>query len=260
MAKLPRDADIPKVLEALERLGFRIVYVSGSHYKRVYPPDPSRFATVPFHGKMPTGTLRSILRSARVSLEEFLKVFASCDARPYHKGEPLANVEIASALIFTDRIPAMRTPPRTSARTEEGELPYPIETLRFWYVSPFGGRSLDLASDQVGLNRQALAKNTELDPEDRVAIGLPGSDPDRPWFFQEQFEIVPLDERHKAANLSPSGEVVLPERAYDFVRRPDLQPRVGDAVVLKATAAKQLAVRPEWLAELLRKSVRRPNF
>ena len=162
--------------------------------------------------------------------------------------------------MFMDRIPAMRIPPRTRERTEEGELPYPIETLRFWYVSPFGGRSEGLASDQVGLNRQALAQNTELEPNDRVAVGLPGNDPDRPWFFQEQFEIVPLDERHKAADLSPGGEVVLPERAYDFVRRPDLQPRLGEAVVLKATAAKQLADRPEWLAELLRKSVRRPNF
>jgi len=42
---------------------------------RMHPRDPSRFAIVPFHGKMATGILRSLLRSTRVSLEEFLKVF-----------------------------------------------------------------------------------------------------------------------------------------------------------------------------------------
>jgi len=41
----------------------------------MHPRDPSRFAIVPFHGKMATGILRSLLRSTRVSLEEFLKVF-----------------------------------------------------------------------------------------------------------------------------------------------------------------------------------------
>jgi len=83
--------------------------------------------------------------------------------------------------MFMDRIPAMRIPPRTRERTEEGELPYPIETLRFWYVSPFGGRSEGLASDQVGLNRQALAQNTELEPNDRVAVGLEPALPSGRW-------------------------------------------------------------------------------
>jgi len=154
----------------------------------------------------------------------------------------------------------MRIPTNIDDKDPGPGLPYPVETLRFWYVSPFGGRSEDLAPDQVGLNGQALAQNTELAPQDRVTVSLAGSDPDRPMFFQESFEVVPLGAGHKAADLSPLGEVVLPERAYDFVRRPDLQPRVGDAVVLKGTAAKRLDDRPEWLAQLLGKSVRRPNF
>jgi len=155
----------------------------------------------------------------------------------------------------------MRILPRTSEQDSDACLPYPVETLRFWYVSPFGGRSRDLAQDEVGLNGKALARNTELEPEDRVAVGLPGNDPERPWFFQERFEIVALDEhRPRAAVLSPMGEVVLPESAFDFVRRPHLQPRVGDSVVLKGTAARRLDDRPEWLAELLGKVLRRPNF
>lgn len=30
---------------------------------------------VPFHGKLKTGTLRSILKAAKITVEEFLKVF-----------------------------------------------------------------------------------------------------------------------------------------------------------------------------------------
>ena len=154
----------------------------------------------------------------------------------------------------------MRTLPKIGDVDSETGLPYPVETLRFWYVSPFGGRSKDLARDQVGVNGAALARNTELTPDDRIAVALPGQDPERPWFFQDTFEVVALDASHTAADLSPRGEVVLPDRAYDFVDRPNLQPSLGDAVVLKGTAAKRLSARPEWLAELLGKSIRRPNF
>ena len=156
---------------------------------------------------------------------------------------------------------AMRLPPRVDEPNEPDELPYPIETLRHWYVSPFGGRSKELAADEVGVNRTALEKNTELAAKDRISVGLSGSDPDRPWFFQRPFAVVPLDEaRPIAAELSRFGEVVLPDGGeWDFVRRPELQPRLGEAVVLKA-AAKALEEHPEWLDEILAKPVRRPNF
>jgi len=154
----------------------------------------------------------------------------------------------------------MRLPSKADDPDDES-LPYPIETIRYWYVSPFGGRSTELTTEQVGVNKEALAQNTELAPRDQVSVGLAGSDPDRPWFFQEPFQVVPLDERRpEAAALSAHGEVVLPEQEYDYVRRPHLQPRLGDAVVLKGTAAKRLDDDPEWLAELLRKSVQRPDF
>ncbi len=75
MAKLPRDADPRKVLRALERLGFVVDYVSGSHYVVIHQKDSSRRSTIPFHGKVRTGTLRAILKEVRVTLEEFLKSF-----------------------------------------------------------------------------------------------------------------------------------------------------------------------------------------
>ncbi len=154
----------------------------------------------------------------------------------------------------------MRIPPPVDTADEARELPYPIETLRHWYVSPFGGRSEELDDDEVGVNHEALAQNTDLAAEDPVAVAVSGTDPDRPWFFQEEFHVVPLDERKpEAASLSPIGEVVLPEREWDFVRRPDLQPKLGEAVVLKGVE-RTLDGHPDWLAELLAKKLKRPDL
>jgi hypothetical protein len=142
---------------------------------------------------------------------------------------------------------------------ELGALPYPVETIRHWYVSPFGGRSEELDADQVGVNREALVQNTDLAPEDRVAVAVVGTNPPRPWFFEETLEVVPLDARTpQASGLSPHGEIVLPNPPFDFVRRPHLQPAIGEAVVLKG-AALRLEENPEWLAELVRTSLRRPD-
>lgn len=75
MPKVPRDADPRRVLRALRRLGFEVVSVEGGHYKLRRPNDPSLSLIVPFHGKMKTGTLASILREGRIRLETFLEVF-----------------------------------------------------------------------------------------------------------------------------------------------------------------------------------------
>ncbi|MEK6852224.1 MAG: type II toxin-antitoxin system HicA family toxin [Candidatus Thermoplasmatota archaeon] len=75
MAKVPRDANPREVIKALRRLGFRVETVTGSHYKLVHESDPSRIAIVPFHKALRTGLLASILRQARVGLDEFLRVF-----------------------------------------------------------------------------------------------------------------------------------------------------------------------------------------
>lgn len=151
----------------------------------------------------------------------------------------------------------MRTPLKAAA---PDDLPFPVETLRRWFVAPFGGRSEDLDTNEVGVNGLALVQNTDLRPEDPVTVGLVGADPHRPWFLEERFAVVPLDMRKpEAVVLSPRGEIVLPEQPFDDVLRPHLQPEVGDAVVLKGVE-RRLDENPDWLKDLLRKSVRRPDF
>ena len=151
----------------------------------------------------------------------------------------------------------MRTPLKTA---DAYDLPFPVETLRRWFVAPFGGRSEDLDANEVGVNGLALSQNTDLHPEDPVTVGLVGADPHRPWFLEERFAVVPLDARKpEAAGLSPHGEIVFSEQPFDDVRRPHLQPDLGDAVVLKGLE-RQLNENPEWLSDLLRNSVRRPDF
>ena len=82
MPKLPRVKGA-EVIRALERLGFVRVRQRGSHVilKKQLPPDNGENSeeiieigcVVPLHSKtLATGTLKSILKQAEVSVEEFL--------------------------------------------------------------------------------------------------------------------------------------------------------------------------------------------
>ena len=130
--------------------------------------------------------------------------------------------------------------------------PFPFETLRHWYVTPFGGHSNELSFYQIGIRREALEANTELDPDvDRVRIGLLGQRNVRPFLLDHSFEVVPLDARRpEALARSPHGEAVLPQ-GDEVVRRPfpSLQP--GDTVLINGVAAKRLRQDPEKLAQVL---------
>ena len=42
--------------------------------------------------------------------------------------------------------------------------PYPVETLKHWYVTVVGGKSADLKPNQIGVNLEALAENTDIVP------------------------------------------------------------------------------------------------
>ncbi len=130
--------------------------------------------------------------------------------------------------------------------------PFPFETLRHWYVTPFGGHSRDLSFYQVGIRRDAIEANTELDPEvDRVRIGLLGQRNVRPYLIDHAFEIVPLDERRPdALSRSPAGEAVLPT-GDEVVRRPFPVLQPGDKVVINGVASKRLLQDPEKLAQVL---------
>jgi predicted RNA binding protein YcfA (HicA-like mRNA interferase family) len=60
-------------LKALQRAGFYVDHQTGSH-ARLFHRNKSRLkVTIPIHNKdLPPGTLKSILRQAGLSVEEFL--------------------------------------------------------------------------------------------------------------------------------------------------------------------------------------------
>jgi len=61
-----------EVIKALESIGFRIIISRGSH---IQLKRGNLLVTVPFHGKdIKTETLKSILRQARLTLDEFLEI------------------------------------------------------------------------------------------------------------------------------------------------------------------------------------------
>ena len=61
------------VVRALQRAGFVVDRVVGSHHVMTLPNDPTRTVTVPVHGgrDLKPGTLRSIIRQAGFGVEEF---------------------------------------------------------------------------------------------------------------------------------------------------------------------------------------------
>jgi predicted RNA binding protein YcfA (HicA-like mRNA interferase family) len=73
MAKLPRISG-RQTVAALERLGFVQVRQRGSHVilKRRTPAGDI-VCPVPLHPELAIGTLRGILRLARVDVEEFIR-------------------------------------------------------------------------------------------------------------------------------------------------------------------------------------------
>ena len=72
MAKLPRISGQDAV-RALERLGFRQVRQRGSHaFLRKSTPEGDVGVPAPLHRELASGTLRGILKLARVDLEDFI--------------------------------------------------------------------------------------------------------------------------------------------------------------------------------------------
>ena len=72
MSGLP-DANGRQVIRALQRGGFVVVRIKGSHHVMEHPVD-GRTTTVPVHaGKsLRKGTLRSILKQAGLTVDEFV--------------------------------------------------------------------------------------------------------------------------------------------------------------------------------------------
>ena len=73
MASLPRISG-EQAIRALERLGFMAVRQRGSHViLRKETAAGAVGCSVPLHKELATGTLRGILKLAKVSTEEFLE-------------------------------------------------------------------------------------------------------------------------------------------------------------------------------------------
>jgi predicted RNA binding protein YcfA (HicA-like mRNA interferase family) len=62
------------VLRALERAGFRLERVTGSHHVSRRPGVPSSKVIVPLHGAhdLPPGTPRNIISQSGLTVEEFM--------------------------------------------------------------------------------------------------------------------------------------------------------------------------------------------
>jgi predicted RNA binding protein YcfA (HicA-like mRNA interferase family) len=62
-----------RVIGALTRAGFRVDRIVGSHHVLIFSGDRSRTVTVPVHSgrDLKPGTLRSIVRQAGLTVEEF---------------------------------------------------------------------------------------------------------------------------------------------------------------------------------------------
>ena len=73
MAELPVVSG-DQCISALERIGYRIARTKGSHARMRCPGR--RPVTVPKHHELDRGTLRSILRTVDISVEEFNKLLS----------------------------------------------------------------------------------------------------------------------------------------------------------------------------------------
>jgi len=72
MPKLPSFTS-KKILKILERAGFKIDHITGSHYI-LFNSSTGKRVTLPFHAKdLPKGTIHSILKSAGITKKDLEK-------------------------------------------------------------------------------------------------------------------------------------------------------------------------------------------
>jgi predicted RNA binding protein YcfA (HicA-like mRNA interferase family) len=73
MPKLP-VLSYPDVIKALNKTGYNIDHQTGSHIILRQDKEPYRRLTIPNHREIAKETLKSILRQAGLTKEEFLKL------------------------------------------------------------------------------------------------------------------------------------------------------------------------------------------
>jgi len=133
----------------------------------------------------------------------------------------------------------------------EACAPYPFETLRRCYVTLYGGVSPDLDANQVGIGHEALIGNTELAPSDRVAVGILGKGRTRPYFMENLYEVIALDDtKPDAFARSAFGEAVF-STDLDRGRRPFNSLREGRLIALSAVLVDHEEGIRGWQLDLL---------
>ncbi|HXQ53100.1 MAG TPA: type II toxin-antitoxin system HicA family toxin [Stellaceae bacterium] len=72
MTELPVVAP-RQLIRALQKAGFFVHHVRGSHYYLKHPDHPALRVTVPYHAKdVKRGTLRAILHEAGISVDQLV--------------------------------------------------------------------------------------------------------------------------------------------------------------------------------------------
>ncbi len=75
MTKLP-ILSAHETIKALNSIGFQVVSQKGSHIKMKRKNDNETFTVIiPNYNEIPIGTLKSIIRQAGLSPEDFIKLF-----------------------------------------------------------------------------------------------------------------------------------------------------------------------------------------
>lgn len=111
---------------------------------------------------------------------------------------------------------AWTTDPEKVDGYQLGGLPWPVETTRYAYLTVLGGFSSDLEERSIGLHRQALEENTDLEAGDRVTVSTFQDGQPVPLLAKPAFQLTPLDfERPDAFLQSVEGQAVLPSAALE---------------------------------------------
>ena len=136
---------------------------------------------------------------------------------------------------------------REPRRGDAAATPYPVETLRHIYVTPFGGFSPDLQPGEIGIHAEALEANTDLQPwRDVVTISKAGGGARIPFILKTLFRVVPIDQAMRDAwAKTQQGEAVLPHEQPG--ERPDsarLDLARGDELLLNGVLARRLGFSP----------------
>jgi hypothetical protein len=120
---------------------------------------------------------------------------------------------------------------------------YPVEMLRHIYVTPFGGFSPDLQPGEIGIQAEALARNTRLQPSDHVTISKCQGPARIPLIHKELFRVVPIDAALRDAwNKSLHGEAVLPhEKPGEVTESVRLDLARGDELLINGVLARRVA-------------------